>query len=357
MLTPIVIGVPDGYGHLSLQQEVDQYMQMGHVPFASLDQVPAGGRVRVENLVNGVVREAPIPADGRFRVPIPADAMTAVEKRIATGMPDEGPGTEVWSLPDNAGLGDRLVVTVFDASGAEVARVDTFEADTVYEGVTYPAGSPLVAAAPGLGYRRGTPDLRRLVMSSALAMEPGDPVAYAPHWFLDPFDGQPKNILVQPTIGDQGVTISAGIALARAGGLVPMHEVDPRYGESVDRWLVDHQVLHGLEAFGPYVDGTGAPALFDPDDLDEGTDGTGAPSEEPLRITVDTSSGQSALRLSYPVTTGMHGFDTPDPSRPFDTALYVTGSVGAYFLSHGTEIRDQVCYGTDSCADLPPLAP
>ncbi|MEQ1503557.1 MAG: hypothetical protein ABMB14_15070 [Myxococcota bacterium] len=359
MLTPLIVGLPTDAGDLQITQIVNAYMDTNQVAIATvpLGALP-GGRIVVENLDNGEVREGWIPPDGRFRLAIPADALTGVEKRLATGMPDTGPGTDVWTVPDNAGLGDRLVITLYDASGAELTRIDSWQADTTYEGITYPAGSPLVAASHGLGHIRGSPALRRLVMATALAMEPADPVSFGPHWFREPFaalGGRPTNVLVQPTSGDQSVTISAGIALARAAGLVELHEVDPRYGMPVDRWLIERDVLHGLEAYGPYVDGTGAPALFDVDDLDEGTDGTGAPSEAPLRSNVETAAGVSALRLSYPRTTGMHGFDTPDPERPFDTALYVMGSIGKYFVSEGAVLDDDVCMGTDSCPDIPSI--
>lgn len=356
MLTPLFVGLPTDTGELQIAQIVNAYMDTNTVPVATIPLTFGGGRIVVENLFNGEVREGFVPADGRFRLAIPADAPSGVEKRILVGMPDTGPGPEIWSVPDNAGLGDQLRITLYDPSGAEVARIDSWQVDTTYEGITYPAGSPLVAASHGLGHVRGTPDLRRLVMATALAMEPADPVAFGPHWFLDPFralGGKPANILIQPTTGDQSVSISAGMALARAGGLVEMHEVDDRYGMPVDRWLVEHEVLHGLEAYGPYVDGAGYPALFDVDDLDEGTDGTGAPSEAPLRANRETDAGVSALRLSYPLTTGMHGFETPDPTRPFDTAMYVMGSIGKYFVSGGTQIDDEVCLGTDTCPDVP----
>ncbi|MEQ1569098.1 MAG: hypothetical protein ABMA64_25905, partial [Myxococcota bacterium] len=358
MLTPLILGLPNDAGGLSIVQEVNQYMDMEQVPIATLASVPAGGRIVVENLDNGETREGLIPTDGRLRVAIPASAMSAIEKKIATGMPDEGPGAEIWSIPDNAGLGDRLVLTVYDASGAEVARIDSFEADTVYEGVTYPAGSPLVAASHGLGRVRGTPDFRRLVMATSVAMESGDPISYGPHWFLEPFEalgGKPANVLLQPGIGDQAVTISAGLALARAAGMVEIHEIDPRYGTTPDQWLIDHKVLQGLEGFGPYTDAAGYPALFDPDDLDLGADGSGVPSETPLRATLQTESGMSGLRLSYPRTTGMHGFDSPDPTRPFDTAIYVGTSVSWYLASGGLDLRSDPCMGSESCDDIPPV--
>lgn len=359
MLTPLILGLPTGDGNLQIVQVVNQYLSMQTVTIATVPMNVGGGKVRIENLDNGVVREGYIPPDGAFRLAIPADAPSGIEKRILVGMPDTGPGTEVYSVDGNVGLGDRLVITLYDQTSAEVVTIDAWQDTTVYEGITYEAGSPLVAASHGLGHIRGTPDFRRLIMATALAMEPGDPVTYAPHYQLEPFDalgGKPVNILIQPGIGDQGVTISAGIALARAAGLIGLHDVDDRYGMTVDQWLIDREVLHGLEAYGPYTDSAGTPLLFDPDNLDLGADGSGAPSDIPLRATRASTSGVAALRLSYPSPQGRHGFDDPNPNLPFDAAIYAGTSIGWYIASDGTEVRDDPCMGTaNGCVDIPAI--
>ena len=61
--------------------------------------------------------------------------------------------------------------------------------------------------------------------------------------------------------------------------MVDYETIDPRYGMTVDQWLIDTEVVRGLEQFGPWVGANGEPALFDPDDLDNGTDHFGAPSD------------------------------------------------------------------------------
>lgn len=357
MLTPLILGMPDGAGGIEVVQYVNQFGDMAQVHIASLSSFPAGGKVEVENLTTGELREGWIPTDGTFRLAIPADAPDAWEKRTLAGIPDAGPdATETYTVEDNVGLGDRLQVRLYEADGTLVETIDSFDADVTYEGVTMLAGSPLVAASHGSGKLRQTPELRRLAMVMAMALEPADPAVYGPHWFEEPFEalgGKQANVLLVPTIGDQGVTISTGIALGRAAGLVDWQNTDPRYGVTRDQWLIDHEVLRAIESYGPYTDSTGQPCLFDPDDLDEGTDATGAPSETPMRATRTTSSGVSALRLPYPQTTGKHGFSEPDPSKPFDVALYVVNQTALYFKSGGTELRDDVCLGSDSCADLP----
>ncbi|MBM4366073.1 MAG: hypothetical protein FJ102_07645 [Deltaproteobacteria bacterium] len=361
MISPMLLGMPDGAGGIEIVQLVNAYGDMHSVHVASLASFPAGGRVEIE-----VVRpertdtyEGYIPADGSFRLPFAADAPDAFEKRAIVDMPETGPvAGAVYSSDNNVDLGDYLVIRLFDAEGDLVEEIDTFDTSVVYEGVTMPAGSPVVAAAHGSGKIRGTKELRRLAMVMAMALEPADPVVYARHWVDEPFEalgGEPSNVLLVPTIGDQGVTISSGLALARAAVLVDWQQVDDRYDMTPDQWLISREVARAVEDYGPYTDVNGAPCLFDPDDLDEGTDGTGAPSEAPLRATRETSSGITALRLPYPQTTGKHGFSEPDPSRAFDVALFVVNQTSFYFASGGTELRDEVCLGSDSCADIPPV--
>lgn len=359
MISPLILGIPDGSGGLEIVQLVNQYGDMAQVHVATLASFPAGGKVVVDNIDSGETVEGWIPEDGTFRVGIAADAPAAFEKRAVVGMPETGPvDGVVYSSPDNVDLGDHLLITLEDADGTVVDSIDSFDQDVTYEGVTMVAGSPLVAASHGSGKIRSTPDVRRLAMVMAMALEPADPAVYAPHWINEPFPelgGKPTNILVAPNVGDQGVSVSTGLTLARAGGLLDWQNVDPRYGETREKWLIEHEVERGIEAYGPYVDKDGNPALFDPDDLDEGTDGTGAPSETPLRATRHTASGTSGLRLPYPQTTGRHGFNDPDPAQPFDAGVYLVNQVALYFASQGATLTDEVCLGNDSCPELPPI--
>ena len=77
---------------------------------------------------------------------------------------------------------------------------------------------------------------------------------------------------------------------------------------TVDEWLVDRRVIQGIEEYGEFTDVNGNACLFDADDLDNGLDGTGAPSDAPLRPTVETEVNL-ALRLPYTDTRGSHGSD------------------------------------------------
>jgi pimeloyl-ACP methyl ester carboxylesterase len=353
LITPLIIGLPDEDGGLVLAQHVISGRHDATLPFARLDSVPAGGEILVENRVNGEIRRFSIPEDGRLRVPVPGDAADATTKRILAGLPhQEDPGDAVYSVEDNIGLGDSLEITVFDADGAELAFIDTFETETFFEGVTYLAGSPLVIAAEGLGRMRGSPELRRLVSFTGMIIEAGDPIAYAPAYIERPFEalgGKQKNILVIPTPGDMIVAVNAEIALARASGLINYKDVDPRYGMTVDQWLIDRQVVRGLEEYGPWVDGDGNPALFDPDDLDRGLDGRGVPSDDPLRVTVTTDVGVSAMRMPYVSPNGSHGFGLPDPGAEFDINTFAIHQITRYFQTDGQEVSDDLCLEDNSC--------
>jgi len=360
LLTPIIVGIPTDEGGLSIEQLVISVNEPVRVPIATLPELPTEGTVVVENLDSGEVEEGHIPLDGRFRIPIATDAPSGGEKRLLAGLPLEGYDPEARTvIPDNAGLGDRLRITI-ERPGVVDLVIDTFATEVTHEAITMEAGSPLVAASSGSGLTRQTPRLRRLIQVLAMAAEVGDPIAYAPRWFdrpLESLGSVPRNVLMLPTVGDDVVPIATGVALARAAGLIEMQEVDERYGTTVDRWLVDRDVVHGYEELGPWRDKRDRPVLFDPEDVDDGRDGTQAPSDAPLRSFVETASGTSGVRIVYGDKEGSHGWDLPDPNAPFDVGLYTTMQAGWYLATRGQELRDHPCFATADCAfwrELPP---
>lgn len=352
LMTPIVVGIPDDEG-LMVVQIVNSVTHMVEIPVGRLDSIPVGGRVVVENLDNGDIREIAMPEDGTFRVGIAADAADYFERRELSGMPLDGPvAGDVYMVDNNEDFGDRLVVFVYDANGDEIAVFDTFLEDVAVEGVTFAAGSTLVAGSHGLGHIRATPEYRRLIMVTAMATEPGDPISYMSHLVEEPFEelgGEPANHLLMPCPGDMIVPIATGIALARAAGFIEMEEVDDRYGTTVDRWLMDRFVVNGIASHGPYTQADGTPMLFDADDLDNGTDDFDAPSEAPLRITKETSSGVVGLRLPYIKPDGQHGFQTPNPELGFDINSFAINQIARYFQTLGQELSDEPCLATWDC--------
>lgn len=358
LLNPLLIGYADGDGVRVTQMAVS-ITDMKELTVDRIPSIPAGGHVELYNERTGEMRQAPIFADGHFRVGILADAMNATDKRKATGMPDSGPVEgAVYEIAHNKGLGDPLTLEVYDADGNLVREISSWSADVVHEGITMRVGSPLVAMAEGNGELRGSPTARRLATVSAMVLEGGDPIAYARHYTEDPFQdlgGKPTNVLLMPTIGDPWVTINTGVALARAAGVVDWQHVDDRYGMTVDQWLIDRQVIRGVEERGPWRDTLGNPILFDPDDLDDGTDDFGAPSDAPLRATLTSSAGMSGLRMPYVEPTGIHGFSVPEPERAFDISSYAVYLIGSYLASGGTKLEDRPCMEDGSCSDFPPF--
>jgi hypothetical protein len=362
LITPIIIGRPSpDDGSIDVIQLVNSVTKIRALHIANVPQWPAGGRVVVENLDNDLVRTGYLPPDGKFRVHIPADAADAAQKRVLAGIPEVGAiGITPYTVPGNEGVGDRLRIRLQTADGEDVVVLDTFENEVLHEGVTLLAGSPLVAGSPGSGYIRSTPAVRRVASLFSAILEPGDPIAYSPLHFLRPVEalgGRPANVLHMPHTGDNIVAINTGIAQARAMGLIGNDEDDPRYGQSVDHWLIEKRVVHGIEDRGPYTCNDGQPCLFDADDLDGGIDPFGEPSDAPLRATVETSSGVSGMRLGYPEQGGSHGVPMPDPEAEFQPIVYLVSLVAGYIHFDGQYIPDEECMVDMSCDWLPPLPP
>jgi hypothetical protein len=354
-LSPLIVGELDDEGALVLSQEVISVDRPARLRVGTLPDWPAGGAVVVRNLTLDREAVGSLPADGRARVPIGANAADPAEKRRLAGIPESGPALGARYLAaDPLALGDALQIEVRDASGATVAVFDTFSEDVLHEGVTHPAGSPLVAGSWGLGLRRGSHDLQRVVSVQGLAIEPGDPIAYARRWADEPFDA-PTNVMVHLTVGDTSVPEATGVALARAAGLIETERVDARYGATVDAWLRDRGVVHGREEFGPWTDPSGRAILFDPDDLDRGTDGTGAPSEAPLRATRVRSHGSSGVRFLYPNPTGQHAYYVPDEALLFDHSLFAAQQMARFLATGGRELSDDPCLATRDCPFLRPF--
>ncbi|MEQ1503064.1 MAG: hypothetical protein ABMB14_12580 [Myxococcota bacterium] len=356
-LSPLIVGRPGPDG-VAIDQVVISIDTEISLSITTRPALPVGGRVVVRNLDLGTESVGWIGADGRFRVPIAANALDPGEKRLLTGIPANGyDPSVVYAAPDPTMLGDRLEIEIRDATGAVTDTIDTIDAEVVHEGVTIPAGSPVIAGSWGLGLIRGSSALLRTVDALAIGIEGGDPIAYAHRWRDEPFD-QPKDVLIHLTVGDTTVPEATGIALARAAGIVSVTEVDPRLGTTPDRWLVDHEVVRGMEEYGPYVGPDGAPILFDPDDLDDGTDGLGAPSEVPLRLTRPVEDGGvQALRFLYVDPHGTHAYFLPDEQKPFDLELFAVQQNAEYLATGGTHLTDDPCLATRDCPFLAPYPP
>lgn len=354
-LSPVIYGAITDDGRVELRQEVVNFDDTVQIPFATVDTIPYGSTVVVRNLDRGTERRQRVIEGSPWRVPIEADGLDAGDKAVAAGIPEGGVvAGERYTVPGNEGLGDRLEVEVRDPVGKVVARIDTFEREATHEGVTYEVGSPLIAASWGFGYTRGSPELRRAITVLSSIVEPADPIAYARQWYQEPRDN-PREVLIALTVGDETVPQATGIALARAAGIVDFQTVDPRYGTSADRWLIEREVVQGQVDWGSYTDAAGASILFDPDDLDEGTDDYGAPSEAPLRATIEAGDGVAGLRFLYVNPRGAHAYLVPDQSLGFDVNAFGAQQMAWFLATGGGEISDDMCLATPDCPFLPPM--
>ena len=118
---------------------------------------------------------------------------------------------------------------------------------------------------------------------------------------------------------------------------------------TVDQWLIDREVVRGLARFGPWTDGDGEPILFDADNLDDGLDDYGAPSDAPLRAEVQTQSGVSGMRLPFVEPKGSHGFSVAEPDLSFDVHSFAIYQIANFFRTEGTEISDDLCLEVGNC--------
>ncbi len=404
---PLVVGTPTGEGDLVrvsfvVQDVEDNFPIRKELPIFETRLDP-GDRVLLRNTVNGEVDEAVVDADRRFRVAVPADALSPSEKHHEAGM-DETCSNCPVAVTNTPALGDTLELEIYEGpTEALVERVREFGIEVVFQGVKYPVGSPLVTPVTGFGLKRGTPELRRFLSFASMFIEPGDPVGYAPHLVKDPLPAALAEAsdtvyaqawpLFLPTAGDMNVPVNTELAMARAAGAIELFEPSPdrcvlkehcdkagaggrkngfcRYG--VGTCLTENQVLQGgyvteglsrLARFDVPPWNDDREVLLDVDDLDEGklpwpvcseegeeevcTDTPHAPDLsdlgwKPLRMTRD--GGRYGVRVFFAYLSDRHGFDPPSPSWPVDMNLYFINLVSTYFY--------RIASGEDSTAAFP----
>ena len=251
----------------------------------------------VYNADNDEVRCARVDDNLRFRVGVPAttgdsvllqffDGADSVENYDScrpTFAGDRGPRTLIQSY--GKGHLPQGFVTPLGTSCAG-------QSCGLFQGIFYEEGAPLLAPAEGYGQIRQTPSMRRFLQLAQIALEPGDPVSFAPYYAIrpmtDPFGAQiaPHAVLTINTIGDMNVPLNSGIAFARATGALPFFRPDqaakyPEYADYVtpqalydalgsttpNQDLIDNHVIEGIPALARHPAGpecaTSANALID----------------------------------------------------------------------------------------------
>jgi hypothetical protein len=272
-----------------------------------------------------------------------------------------------FSLPMKSDWEDRFTITLYDETGILIQHIDTWQMDAWYrmeEEPDYRAGDLLRSPGEGWGMYRGSPDLRRLIGLAQLIMEPGDPINYTPHYFLDPLTVRPEgatpsDLLVIVTLGDPFDPVDTHAAKARGAGILNYMDPDPSYGATYNDWLIRNGVYEGVCGFGRFPPSqTGDEVLFDPDSLDHlgtrGDNGFGAPDPESfrlpeLRLKVETLSGESGITFAHMQPCGSHSFFVTDPSNRFNVDEYLASLVGYWFATGGDRILHNGCHEDSSC--------
>lgn len=256
VLSPLVVAIPpeaapkkDGVAltrcagdQRSVRLVVNDLTSSREVEIACLSpaELDAGRTVVVENLRNGERHCARTGEGGRFRVPIPADVGDRLDVQIYDA-PDAVVSYKGCEVVAGAPVGRRI--QTFEQAAARFSPVEdedkTCEAAFAASGLEedlgcqqyrdrfYPVGSPLVAPQEGLGLQRQSPEARRLFALTQAAVDPSDPINFAPYYALRPgprVDGAPmppRAVVAFNTAGDPMVPSGTGYAFARAAGALP----------------------------------------------------------------------------------------------------------------------------------------
>lgn len=308
-----------------------------------LPPLAPGDTVVLDNKRSGEYRCAVVQPSRTFRVAVSVDQGDPLELRVFHGtaaararegcvVPADEPYVDLTKLGYEVTLGDK----------------------------TFEAGTPLVAPCDGLGMRRATPDLRRLLGLAQVALESADPMNWAPYWdesrrlTYGTNETVHTNVLLLPSIGDPGVMIANGVALARGAGFVEIGRDDPRYGKSQDQVLIDTYTIEGTVRLGRFRDSKNNPVLMDVEHfsavipVDDGLD---VPRLDPPLRLVSRDRDGNYRGVLFPMLSpqGKHGFVSPDRTQPFDLGTYLLNIVGRYMQTSGRELSLDRCQATSAC--------
>lgn len=150
------------------------------------------------------------------------------------------------------------MVLVVERNGEEIARIDTFPRDIVFQERHFAEGTPLVALARGFAMKRGNHTFRRFMSMAQTILEAGDPGGYARHYFKDllPVRKDPAAVLVMGTTGDLNVPVNTAFTQARIAGLLP-YEYDAAkhaaWGRSPNDVLIQSKSTECIEKLRYYA--------------------------------------------------------------------------------------------------------
>ena len=302
VFSPLIVGIPasalgkvDGLARTqctgdqrSVRFVVNDLTTSREIEIACLapSELDRGKTVVLENLRNGERRCARTSADGRFRVPIPADIGDRLDVQIYDApdavvsykgcetLPGAPVGRRIRSFEQaavRAGLVDDDAKTCDAAlERAQIAAEDGHGCQQ-FRDRFYPVSTPLVAPQEGLGLTRQSPEARRLFALVQAGIDSSDPINFAPYYGLRVApgpDGAPlpaRAVVAWNTAGDPMVPSGTGYSFARAAGALPFlppsfattHPAWAEYatpqalydalgGQTPNQVLVDNHSLEGL---------------------------------------------------------------------------------------------------------------
>ena len=345
MMGPLIM-VRDG----AVFQAFPDLLDYKEVQVGTLPKLTPGKIAVLQNLDSGEYRCARVQPNNHLRVAVSSDKGNRLRLSVFDA-----------ELPSQVPEGCQIV-------GTPSLVLDTFAADVAYDGITYKAGSPLLAMNDGFGLRRANPELRRMLGIAQIALDGADPANAAPFIHADRTltygtgESVGTRILFMNTLGDPGVPTATGVALARAAGLINFRDVDPRYGKTVQQLLVDVGLVEGVDGTKRYVDKNGVGVLFDVDylgNLVAAGDGFDEPRLDPplrnIRQNDPKIGGISAQLFPDMTPQGVHGFPVPAPEKPFDLGSLLVNQFVRYMATHGTALDFDTCQLTWTCPWIPPL--
>jgi hypothetical protein len=397
-------------GEVSLRWVVQNVGDLGELEFAceplGSGLVP-GDDVLVYNAINNATRCARVPADGRLFVPIPADLGDAVTVTVLNGHAI----TDFGTCARAEGSLVRTQIRSFEVGEGDCDETCGHipRGTTLSDSVTrYARRAALVAPASGLGFRRQTSAVRRFLQLAQAAIDPGDPVNFAPLFMHPARGGAVRPVLAMTTVGDTDVPIAAGNTWARAAGLLPFlrdptgtaldEHVAPQarldlYHATPDDVLLQNYVIEGLSRLARFPNASNPRYLFDPDDLDEGRQPFGEVNlDPPMRLVraaravraetpaaladLGAAPGQisdawrprtgeplASFINAYVEPTGVHTFFPSNPDLPWDAGNYLGNLIARFFQTGGTDVEyftnptGHQCLEDSSCAFIPRTPP
>ncbi|HVJ88558.1 MAG TPA: hypothetical protein VM580_02070 [Labilithrix sp.] len=219
----------------------------------SREELDPGKTVVLTNVRNKERRCARTGTDGRLRIPIPANIGDPLDVQIYDAPDVVRSYKDCETLP-GAPVGRRIRTFEQPQLAGRPVADEKKTCEAAYAGTDldpergcqqyrdrfYPVGSQLVAPQEGLGLRRQTPEFRRLLNLTQTAVDPGDPINFAPYYGLRPAPGpdglpmKPRAIVELNTAGDAMVPVGTGYAFARAAGAVPF--LPPSFADTHPEW-------------------------------------------------------------------------------------------------------------------------